>query len=151
MRRILITGGAGFIGSHLCDRLIALGNYVLCVDNFFTGVKCNVARLIGNPYLVFRPLPSNDPLHRQPNITLTKEKLSWEPKVCLTAIKLSRHSGMDRRNPDRRDANNLCHPWSLGSGDPCTNDEFFLNLTVVKVCLEDGLQETIAYFRKILA
>ena len=48
-----------------------------------------------------------------------------------TAIKLSRHSGMDRRNPDCRDANNLCHPWSLGSGDPCRNDGFFLNLMAV--------------------
>jgi len=38
---------------------------------------------------------------------------------------------MDRRNPDCRDANNLCHPWSLGSGDPCRNDEFFLNLMAV--------------------
>ena len=53
------------------------------------------------------------------------------PTQSVTAIKLSRHSGMDRRNPDCRDANNLCHPWSLGSGDPCRNDEFFLNLMAV--------------------
>jgi UDP-glucuronate decarboxylase len=48
--RVLITGGAGFLGSHLCDRLIKDGNDVLCVDNFFTGSKANIAHLIGNPY-----------------------------------------------------------------------------------------------------
>jgi len=50
MERILITGGAGFLGSHLCDRLIKDGNDVLCVDNFFTGSKANIAHLIGNAY-----------------------------------------------------------------------------------------------------
>ena len=42
-KRILVTGGAGFLGSHLCERLLAAGNDVLCVDNFFTGSKQNVA------------------------------------------------------------------------------------------------------------
>ena len=49
-KKILVTGGAGFLGSHLCDRLIKDGNDVLCVDNFFTGSKTNIAHLIGNPY-----------------------------------------------------------------------------------------------------
>lgn len=47
--RILVTGGAGFLGSHLCDRLIKDGNDVICLDNFFTGNKQNVAHLLGNP------------------------------------------------------------------------------------------------------
>ncbi|MGO9991753.1 MAG: UDP-glucuronic acid decarboxylase family protein [Steroidobacteraceae bacterium] len=50
MSRILVTGGAGFLGSHLCDRLIAADHEVLCVDNFFTGTKRNVAHLCPNPY-----------------------------------------------------------------------------------------------------
>lgn len=50
MKKILITGGAGFLGSHLCDRLINDGHDVLCVDNFFTGSKANIAHLIGHPY-----------------------------------------------------------------------------------------------------
>ncbi|MFA7142199.1 MAG: UDP-glucuronic acid decarboxylase family protein [Candidatus Paceibacterota bacterium] len=50
MKRILVTGGAGFIGSHLCDRLIKEGNDVVCLDNFFTGSKENVIHLIGNPH-----------------------------------------------------------------------------------------------------
>ena len=48
VRRILVTGGAGFIGSHLCERLVAAGHDVLCVDSFFTGAKGNVERLLGN-------------------------------------------------------------------------------------------------------
>jgi hypothetical protein len=47
-RRILITGGAGFIRSHLCERLVAQNNDVLCVDNFFTGSRNNIAHLIGD-------------------------------------------------------------------------------------------------------
>jgi UDP-glucuronate decarboxylase len=49
MQRILITGGAGFLGSHLCDKLIEQGNDVLCLDNFFTGSKDNITHLLGNP------------------------------------------------------------------------------------------------------
>jgi UDP-glucuronate decarboxylase len=49
-KRILVTGGAGFLGSHLCDRLLAEGNDVLCVDNFYSGAKDNVAHLMGNPH-----------------------------------------------------------------------------------------------------
>jgi len=48
-RRVLVTGGAGFIGSHLCDRLIAAGHEVLCVDNFYTGSRRNIRHLLGNP------------------------------------------------------------------------------------------------------
>lgn len=50
MKRILVTGGAGFLGSHLCDRLIKDGHDVICLDNFFTGSKENVAHLIGHPH-----------------------------------------------------------------------------------------------------
>lgn len=48
-KKILVTGGAGFLGSHLCERLVAEGHDVLCVDNFFTGNKVNVKDLIGRP------------------------------------------------------------------------------------------------------
>ena len=50
MARILVTGGAGFLGSHLCDRLLDDGHDVLCVDNFFTGSKRNIAHRLGHPY-----------------------------------------------------------------------------------------------------
>ncbi|UEM07345.1 SDR family oxidoreductase (plasmid) [Skermanella rosea] len=48
-KRILVTGGAGFLGSHLCEKLLGLGHEVLCVDNFFTGRKENIAHLLGHP------------------------------------------------------------------------------------------------------
>jgi UDP-glucuronate decarboxylase len=49
-KRVLVTGGAGFLGSHLCERLIRDGDDVLCVDNYFTGRKDNIAHLIGDPH-----------------------------------------------------------------------------------------------------
>jgi UDP-glucuronate decarboxylase len=49
LKRILVTGGAGFLGSHLCDRLVAQGHDVICLDNFFTSQKQNVAHLLGKP------------------------------------------------------------------------------------------------------
>jgi UDP-glucuronate decarboxylase len=49
LSKILVTGGAGFLGSHLCERLLAQGNDVLCVDNYFTGTKQNIAHLLANP------------------------------------------------------------------------------------------------------
>ncbi|MCR5235469.1 MAG: SDR family oxidoreductase [Lachnospiraceae bacterium] len=52
-KRVLVTGGAGFLGSNLCDRLIADGNDVICVDNLFTGSKDNIRHLLGNPYFEF--------------------------------------------------------------------------------------------------
>jgi UDP-glucuronate decarboxylase len=49
MKKVLVTGGAGFLGSHLCEALLKKGHDVLCVDNFFTGSKQNIVHLIGNP------------------------------------------------------------------------------------------------------
>lgn len=52
-KRILVTGGAGFLGSHLCERLVREGNDVVCMDNLFTGSKENIRGLLGNPYFEF--------------------------------------------------------------------------------------------------
>jgi UDP-glucuronate decarboxylase len=49
-KKVLVTGGAGFVGSHLCDRLLKEGNEVVCLDNYFTGQKQNVVHLLNNPY-----------------------------------------------------------------------------------------------------
>lgn len=49
-KKILVTGGAGFLGSHLCERLLNEGNEVVCLDNYFTGQKANIVHLLSNPY-----------------------------------------------------------------------------------------------------
>ncbi|MBP2294392.1 UDP-glucuronic acid decarboxylase family protein [Azospirillum rugosum] len=49
-RRVLVTGGAGFLGSHLCERLLARGDEVVCADNYFTGSRSNITHLLGNPH-----------------------------------------------------------------------------------------------------
>ena len=63
MNRVLVTGGAGFLGSHLCDRLINEGNDVICVDNLFTGSKDNIRHLLGNPYFEFIRHDVTEPLY----------------------------------------------------------------------------------------
>lgn len=63
MKRILVTGGAGFLGSHLCDRLIKEGNDVICADNLFTGSKDNIRHLMGNPYFEFIRHDVTEPLY----------------------------------------------------------------------------------------
>jgi UDP-glucuronate decarboxylase len=64
-RRVLVTGGAGFLGSHLIDRLVARGDEVICVDNLFTGTKRNIEHLIGNPNFEFVRHDVTDPLNVQ--------------------------------------------------------------------------------------
>lgn len=63
MKKILVTGGAGFLGSHLCDRLLKQGNHVLCVDNYFTGSKRNIDYMISNPYFEVIRQDICQPLH----------------------------------------------------------------------------------------
>lgn len=62
-KRVLVTGGAGFLGSHLCERLLVEGSDVLCVDNFFTGTRANIAHLIPNPHFELLRHDVTFPLH----------------------------------------------------------------------------------------
>ena len=62
-KRILVTGGAGFLGSHLSDRLIEQGNDVICIDNLFTGSKDNIRHLMGNPYFEFIRHDVTEPIY----------------------------------------------------------------------------------------
>lgn len=63
MNRILVTGGAGFLGSHLCERLLQNGNDVICVDNLYTGSKDNIRHLMANPYFEFIRHDVTEPLY----------------------------------------------------------------------------------------
>ena len=62
-KRVLVTGGAGFVGSHLCERLLGQGHEVLCVDNFFTGSKDNIRHLLDNPMFELHRHDVTFPLH----------------------------------------------------------------------------------------
>ena len=62
MAKVLVTGGAGFLGSHLCDRLICGGDDVICVDNLFTGKRTNINHLMMNPRFTFLEHDVVDPL-----------------------------------------------------------------------------------------
>jgi UDP-glucuronate decarboxylase len=64
-KRILVTGGAGFVGSHLCERLLSEGNDVLCVDNLYTGSKRNIVHLLGNPYFELQRHDITFPLYME--------------------------------------------------------------------------------------
>ena len=64
-KRILITGGAGFLGSHLCDNLLENGNDIICVDNFFTGSKDNIVHLLDNPYFELIRHDITIPMHHE--------------------------------------------------------------------------------------
>ena len=70
MSLYVVTGGAGFIGSHLCEELVRRGERVRVVDSLITGKRANLAHL-----------PQDDPKGRQPDITRAKTVLGWEPRV----------------------------------------------------------------------
>lgn len=65
MSKVLVTGGAGFLGSHLCDRLIKEGNYVICVDNLFTGSRDNIRHLLLNSHFEFLKHDVTEPLYAE--------------------------------------------------------------------------------------
>lgn len=65
MKKILVTGGAGFIGSHLCDRLLREGNDVICLDNYFTGSKDNIRHLLGNDHFELVRYDVINPYHAE--------------------------------------------------------------------------------------
>lgn len=64
-KRVLVTGGAGFLGSHLCSRLLNEGNEVVCLDNFYTGTKANIAHLLNNPFFTVLEHDVTNPVYLQ--------------------------------------------------------------------------------------
>ncbi len=100
MKKILVTGGAGFIGSHLCERLLNEGNEVVCLDNYFSGKKENVVALMSNPYFelvrhdvtmpffaevdeIYNLACPASPIYYQYNPIKTVKTSVWAPSTCL--------------------------------------------------------------------
>jgi len=98
MSRVVITGGAGFLGSHLCDRLLRDGHDVLCVDNFFTGSKTNIALLIGNPYFELMrhdvTLPLNVEVDQIYNLTCPTSPIHYQFDL-VQATKTNAHGAIN--------------------------------------------------------
>ena len=124
-KRVLVSGGAGFLGSHLCERLLADRHEVLCVDNFFTGNKENIAHLVGNPLIRV-----NAP--RRDVSAVCRGRPDLQPRLPGLTHSLSARSGADDQDErSRRDqharsgeADEGAHPASFDQrslrrpGDP---------------------------------
>ncbi len=96
--RILITGGAGFLGSHLCDRLLSDGHEVVCLDNFFTGRKRNVAHLLDNPYFELMRHDVTDPFKLEVDQIYNLACPASPPHYQYNAIKTIKTSVMGAIN-----------------------------------------------------
>ena len=82
MKRILVSGGAGFIGSHLCTRLVNEGHDVICLDNFFTGSKDNIKHLMGNHHFEVVRHDVTYPYSAEVDEIYNLACPDWMPKYC---------------------------------------------------------------------
>jgi UDP-glucuronate decarboxylase len=98
-KRILVTGGAGFLGSHLCERLLAMGHDLLCVDNFYTGTKENIAHLIGDPRFEL--------MRHDVTFPLCRGRRDLQPGLPGVTHPLSVRSGADHQDHRARAINML--------------------------------------------
>ena len=105
--RVLVTGGAGFLGSHLCERLLAAGHEVVSVDNYFTGVRGNLAGLLGHP-----SLRGAAPRRHLP--ALRRGRPDLQPRLPGLADPLPARPGADAPRPACT-ARSTCSAWPSGS------------------------------------
>jgi UDP-glucuronate decarboxylase len=80
-RRILVTGGAGFLGSHLCEKLVNAGHEVLCIDNFYTGAKQNLRQLMTSPRFEILRHDITFPLYVEVDEIFNLACLKWTPEI----------------------------------------------------------------------
>jgi UDP-glucuronate decarboxylase len=145
--RILVTGGAGFIGSHLCERLIANQNDVLCVDNFFTGTRDNIAHLIGNPHFELLRHDVTQPLRvevdRIFNLACPASPVHYQFNPAQT-VKTSVHGAINMLGLAKRTkARILQASTSEVYGDPTVHpqtEEYWGNVNPIgpRACYDEG-------------
>jgi len=96
LKRILVTGGAGFLGSHLCERLVAQGHDVICLDNFFTSQKTNVAHLLGLPNFELIRHDITLPIHLEVD-QIYNRSTTWRARQRQDIISTTRSRRLKRR------------------------------------------------------
>ena len=103
--RILITGGAGFLGSHLCERLLSNGQDIICLDNFFTGTKDNIAHLLDHPHFELMRHDVTDPIRLEVdriwNLACPASLVHYQHNPIKTANQLPGHLQHARPRPPR--------------------------------------------------
>lgn len=145
--RVLVTGGAGFLGSHLCDRLIMEGYDVICVDNLFTGKKDNIRHLIGNPYFEFIRHDVTQPLYVECdqiyNLACPASPI-WYQRDPIYTIKTSFYGAMNALGLAKRTgARILQASTSEVYGDPNVNpqtEDYRGNVNTIgpRSCYDEG-------------
>ena len=147
MNRILVTGGAGFLGSHLCKRLLEQGHEVLCLDNFFTGNKGNVLALLKNPYFEVIRHDVTVPIHLEVdqvyNMACPASPVHYQ-KDPVETIRTCVHGAINMLALARRaKARILCASTSEVYGDPHVHpqtEEYWGNVNPMglRSCYDEG-------------
>jgi UDP-glucuronate decarboxylase len=147
MNRILVTGGAGFLGSHLCTKLLEQGHEVLCLDNFFTGAKGNILPLMKNPYFEVIRHDVTVPIHLEVdqvyNLACPASPVHYQRDPVET-IRTCVHGAINMLNLARRaKARILCASTSEVYGDPSihpqTEDYWgHVNPLGIRSCYDEG-------------
>ena len=159
--RVLVTGGAGFLGSHLCDRLLRDGHDVICLDNLFTGSKDNIRHLLGNPYFEFIRHDVTQPIYVECdqiyNLACPASP-KWYQKDPIYTFKTSVYGAMNCLGLAKRTgARILQASTSEVYGDPLVNPQpegywGNVNTTGIRSCYDEGKRaaETLFfdYYRK---
>jgi len=147
MNRILVTGGAGFLGSHLCTRLLEQGHEVLCLDNFFTGAKENILPLMKNPYFEVIRHDVTVPIHLEVdqvyNLACPASPVHYQREPVET-IRTCVHGAINMLNLARRArARILCASTSEVYGDPSIHpqtEDYWGNVNPlgIRSCYDEG-------------
>ncbi|MBY6266419.1 SDR family oxidoreductase (plasmid) [Azospirillum sp. 412522] len=146
-KRVLVTGGAGFLGSHLCDRLLAAGSDVLCVDNFFTGSRDNVLHLLDNPHFELMRHDVTFPLYVEVdeiyNLACPASPVHYQHDPVQTT-KTSVHGAINMLGLAKRvDARIMQASTSEVYGDPAVHpqpEEYWGNVNTIgpRACYDEG-------------
>lgn len=156
MNRVLVTGGAGFLGSHLCDKLVCAGNDVICVDNLFTGSKDNIRHLLQNPYFEFIRHDVTEPLYVEADQIYDLACPASPPHYQYNPIKTAKTSVLGAMNvlglAKRVKARVLLASTSEVYGDPVVHPQpesyrGNVNTVGIRSCYDEGkrMAETLFY------